>query len=139
MTEERVLGINGLGRIGKLSVWHHVARRYFSHLVVNVGREVGRDLEAVCGVIEKDSTYGSMHRFLFGVDAEPCVRIADRDAGRLRVAGVPVTVLQQARSPRDVDWRGHGARVVVDATGAFDDPTRPADDPHRRARPPDDE
>ena len=77
-TSGPVLGINGLGRIGKLSLWHHVARKYFSRIVANPGRQVGRDLETVCGVIEKDSTYGSMHRFLFGVNAEPCVRIVDR-------------------------------------------------------------
>jgi len=123
------LGINGLGRIGKLTVWHHVARRRFARLVVNLGRPVGRDLEAVCGVIENDSTYGSMHRFLFGVAAAPCVRIADRERGVLEVAGVPVTVLQESRDPRGVDWRGHGVRLVVDATGAFDDPARPADAP----------
>jgi glyceraldehyde 3-phosphate dehydrogenase (phosphorylating) len=131
---EPALGINGLGRIGKLTVWHHVARRSFGRLVVNVGREVGRDLEAVCGVIEKDSTYGSMHRFLFGVDAAPCVRIVDRATRRLEVAGTPVTVLQQARNPREIGWREHGVRVVVDATGAFDDPTRDADDPRGSLR-----
>ncbi len=126
---EDALGINGLGRIGKLTVWHHVARRHFPALVVNVGREVGRGLEAVCGAIEKDSTYGAMHRFLFGVGAEPCVRIVDRDAGLLDVAGVPVTVLQESRNPHDIDWKRHGVRVVVDATGAFNDPARPADLP----------
>ncbi len=123
------LGINSLGRIGKLTLWHHAARKYFSRIVVNVGRPVGRDLEAVCGVIEKDSTYGSMHRFLFGVNAEPCVRIVDREKGLLEVAGIPVTVLQEARNPREVGWRRHGVRVVVDATGAFNDPTRPLDYP----------
>jgi glyceraldehyde 3-phosphate dehydrogenase len=35
------LGINGLGRIGKLTLWHHVGRKYFSELVVNIGREAG--------------------------------------------------------------------------------------------------
>ena len=134
MDEDRVLGINGLGRIGKLSVWHHAARKYFSRLVVNVGREVGRDLEAVCGAIEKDSTYGSIHRFLFGVNAEPCVRIVDRGASRLEVAGVPVSVLQQARNPREIGWREHGARLVVDATGAFNDPDRASDDPRGSMR-----
>jgi glyceraldehyde 3-phosphate dehydrogenase len=123
----RVLGINGLGRIGKLSVWHHAERKYFSQLVVNLGREVGTDLDAVCGVIEKDSTYGSMHRFLFGVGAEPCVRIVDRERGLLEVAGVPVRVLQKARNPREIGWREHGARVVVDSTGAFGDPTLPVE------------
>jgi glyceraldehyde 3-phosphate dehydrogenase len=126
---DEALGINGLGRIGKLSVWHHVARKYFARLVVNLGREVGRDLDAVCGVIEKDSTYGSMHRFLFGVNAEPCVRILDRERHLLEVAGVPVEILQTARNPRDIGWRRNGVRLVVDTTGAFDDPTHPVDHP----------
>jgi len=125
---ERSLGINSLGRIGKLSLWHHVERKYFGRIVVNLGRPVGRDLEAVCQTIEKDSTYGSMHRFLFGVNAAPCIRIADRAEGLLDVAGTPVRILQEARNPSDIGWRDHGARVVVDCTGAFDDPTRPADD-----------
>jgi glyceraldehyde 3-phosphate dehydrogenase len=128
-TNGAALGINGLGRIGKLLVWHHVARGHFSRLVVNVGREVGRGLDAVCGVIEHDSTYGAMHRFLFGVGAEPCIRIVDEASGLIEVAGVPVTVLQQARNPSEIGWRDHGVRVVIDATGAFDDPTRPADHP----------
>jgi len=123
------LGINGLGRIGKLLIWHHVARKDVSRLVVNLGRQVGRSLDAVCGVIEQDSTYGPMHRFLFGVNAEPCVRLVDHEAGLLDVGGVPVTVLQAARNPRDIGWHHHGVRVVVDATGAFDDPTLPADHP----------
>jgi glyceraldehyde 3-phosphate dehydrogenase len=126
---ERPLGVNGLGRIGKLTVWHHVARKHFRGLVVNLGRPVGRDLEAICGVIEKDSSYGSMHRFLFGVGAEPCVRIVDRDAALLDVAGVPVTVLRAARNPGDIGWREHGVRTVVDTTGAFNDPTHPTDHP----------
>jgi glyceraldehyde 3-phosphate dehydrogenase len=120
-----VLGINGLGRIGKLTLWHHVARKYFSGLVVNLGREVGTGLEAVCGAIERDSTYGSMHRFLFGVDAEPCVRIMDRDASLLEIAGMPVTILTEARNPAEIAWRANGARIVVDTTGAFGDPSRP--------------
>jgi glyceraldehyde 3-phosphate dehydrogenase len=131
-SEERTdgtLGINGLGRIGKLSLWHHVARKYFSRAVANVGRQVGRDLEALCGVIEKDSTYGSMHRFLFGVNAAPCIRIVDREKRLLDVGGMPVTILQTARNPKDIAWRDHGVRIVVDSTGAFNDPTRPIDHP----------
>jgi glyceraldehyde 3-phosphate dehydrogenase len=123
------LGVNGLGRIGKLTVWHHAARKHYSRLVVNVGRDVGKGLEAVCSVIETDTTYGPMHRFLYGVSAQPCITIIDRDAGLIDVAGTPVTILGAARNPRDLDWRSHGVRVVVDTTGAFDDPTRPVDHP----------
>ena len=126
---EDALGINGLGRIGKLSVWHHVARRHFPSLVVNIGREVGTGLDAVCAAIERDSTYGTMHRFLFGVGAQPAVHIVDADAGLLDVAGTPVTILREARNPQDIDWKRHGVRVVVDATGVFRDPALPADHP----------
>ncbi len=128
-TRSDCLGINGLGRIGKLTLWHHVARRHFPGIVVNVGRDVGQGIEAVCGAIERDSTYGAMHRFLFGVNADPCVRIVDAERGLLDVAGVPVTVLREARNPRDIDWKQHDVRVVVDTTGVFNDPTRIADDP----------
>ena len=128
------LGINGLGRIGKLTVWHHVARGHFERLVVNLGREAGTGLEAVCGVIENDSTYGSIHRFLHGIDAAPCVTIVDRETGLLDVAGVPVTVLRTARNPKDIDWRGQRVRLVVDTTGAFDDPAAAVDSPRGSLR-----
>ncbi|MHC4548555.1 MAG: glyceraldehyde 3-phosphate dehydrogenase NAD-binding domain-containing protein [Planctomycetota bacterium] len=131
---DAALGINGLGRIGKLTLWHHVARRHFSRFVVNLGREVGQNLEAVCSVIEKDSTYGSMHRFLFGANADPCIRIVDREKRVLEVGGLPVTVLQQARNPQDIAWREHGVRLVADTTGAFKDPTVPADNPRGALR-----
>ena len=126
---EEVLGINGCGRTGKLTLWHHVARKYFSGIVVNFGREVGTNLEAVCGLIEKDSNYGSLHRFLYGVHAEPCVKILDCEKNLLEVAGVPVIILMSARNPKEISWRHHGVRIVVDATGAFNDPTRPVGHP----------
>ncbi len=126
---EEALGINGCGRTGKLTLWHHVARKYFSSIAVNFGREVGTNLEAVCSLIEKDSNYGSLHRFLFGVNAEPCVKIVDRGKNLLEVAGVPVSILQSTRNPKDIGWREYGVRIVVDATGAFNDPTRPVGHP----------
>lgn len=128
-TGDDALGINSLGRIGKLLLWHHVERGHFRRVVVNLGREVGRNLEAVCDIIERDSTYGAMHRFLRGVNAAPCIRIVDRERRILDVGGVQVTVLQTARNPKDIAWRDHGVRLVVDATGAFDDPTRPLEHP----------
>ena len=41
------LGINGLGRIGKLTLWHHVARKYFDELIVNVGSSVPGIIETL--------------------------------------------------------------------------------------------
>ena len=41
------IGINGLGRIGKLTLWHHVGRRYFNEIVINIGRQAGTSLADV--------------------------------------------------------------------------------------------
>jgi len=60
------LGINGLGRIGKLSLWSHVSRKHFSELVVNIGRNVGNNLDDLVSSIERDSTYGRLRSYLHG-------------------------------------------------------------------------
>ena len=62
----RKLGINGLGRIGKLTAWHHIARKYFDEIVINIGRKAGTSLNDIAHYIECDSTYGLLHGFLYG-------------------------------------------------------------------------
>ena len=59
MSAPRTLGINGLGRIGKLTLWYHLGHDDFDRFVVNVGRPVGTSLESVVEYIAKDSTYGA--------------------------------------------------------------------------------
>jgi glyceraldehyde 3-phosphate dehydrogenase len=118
-----VLGVNGLGRIGKLTLWHHVSRKYFKEIVINQGREVGQGLFAIAQLIEKDATYGLLHRFLYGIKAEPVIKIIDEKNGKLLIDGMPVTVLREARNPKDIPWRDYGVEVVVDCTGKFGDPT----------------
>jgi len=123
-----VLGINGLGRIGKLTLWHHVGRKYFKEFVVNQGREIGKGLHAVAEMIEKDSTYGSLHKFLYGVRAKRLIQIVDENKGKLLIDGMPVTVLRESRNPNEIPWRDYGIDVVVECTGKFGDPTVPVDD-----------
>lgn len=118
-----VLGINGLGRIGKLTLWHQVARKYFEEIVVNQGRDIGMGMSAVAQSIEKDSTYGLMHTFLHGISAPPCIKITDDKEGKLLIDGIPVTVLRKARNPKDIPWRDYGVEVVAECTGQFLDPT----------------
>ena len=123
------LGINGLGRIAKLSIWHHVDRRYFSELVVNIGREVGNSLEDLAHFLENDSTYGHLHNYLYGCRARRVIEDLNEKEGSMRINGIKTTILRKDRSPANIGWREHGVEVVVDATGAFLDPTVPADDP----------
>ncbi|KQC09001.1 MAG: glyceraldehyde-3-phosphate dehydrogenase [Smithella sp. SDB] len=122
-----VLGINSLGRIGKLSLWHHIGRKYFKEIIVNLGREAGTGLDAIAQVIEKDATYGLLHRFLYGMKAESIVKITDEKKGKMLIDGIPVTVLREARNPADIPWRQYGADIVLDCTGKFKDPTIASD------------
>jgi glyceraldehyde 3-phosphate dehydrogenase len=122
-----VLGINSLGRIGKLTLWHHIGRKYFKEIFVNLGREAGTGLDSIAQAIEKDSTYGPMHKFLYGIKAERLIQVVDDKQGKLLIDGIPVTILREVRNPADIPWRQYGVEVVVDCTGKFKDPTVASD------------
>ena len=123
------IGINGLGRIGKLSLWHHVARKYFSEIIVNMGRTVGISIADLAHYIERDSTYGSLHTFLHGYDAEPVIKDLDDKNGTMVINDVPVKILRTARNPVEIGWNKYDVKIVVDTTGQFKDPTTTADHP----------
>jgi glyceraldehyde 3-phosphate dehydrogenase len=121
------LGINGLGRIGKLSIWQHVGRKSFSEIMVNIGRMVGTGLEDVARFIEKDSTYGTVHNYLYGYKAGRLIEDLDEKTGSMVINGVPVTILREVRDPKEIPWKSYGVDVVVESTGRFTDPLLPAD------------
>ena len=124
LSEKRpILGINGLGRIGKLTLWHHIGRRHFSGIVVNIGRKVGTRLQDIALYIEKDSTYGALHTYLHGYKAGRVITELNEEKGSMLIDGIPVTVLRETRNPKDIPWREHGVKLVVDATGKYTDPT----------------
>lgn len=121
------LGINGMGRIGKLTLWHHVARKHFDGIVVNMGRRVGTTIGDLAHYIERDSTYGSLHSYLYGHRAERVITDLDDEKGTMKIDGVPVRFLRDARNPVDIPWDEHDIKITVDTTGQFLDPTLPAD------------
>ncbi len=127
--KQGALGINGLGRIAKLSIWQHIGRKNFSGIVVNIGRQVGTSLEDVAGFIEKDSSYGTLHNYIGGFKANRIIENLDEKSGSMVIDGVRVTVLREARNPKDIPWKAHGVDVVVESTGQFLDPTLPPDAP----------
>lgn len=126
-TSPMKLGINGLGRIGKLSVWHHVSRKFFSELVINVGREIGQGLHDIASCIERDSNYGHIGAYLYGHKCPRVIENLNESQGTMTIDGVPVKILRESRDPRGIDWAGNDVRLVVDTTGVFRDPAVPAD------------
>ncbi len=121
------LGINGFGRIGKLTLWHHIGRKYFRELVVNIGREAGGSLADVAHYLERDSTYGSLRGYLYGFQAKEVIEEIDEATGIMQIDGVRVRFLRSDRNPRQIAWREHDVSLVVDTTGQFLDPTLPPD------------
>ncbi len=124
LRNKKLLGINGLGRIGKLLLWNQIHLRHFDGIIVNCGREVGKDLDDLIQVMETDSTYGNIHKFLFGmVGRKAEIKVLDAEKPIIEIEGIPVKVLRQARDPKDINWLNEGVRIVVDCTGNFVDPT----------------
>ena len=129
MSVPRTLGINGLGRIGKLTLWYHLGHDDFDRFVVNVGRPVGTSLQSIAEYISKDSTYGALHRFLHGYQGKRDVQVVDEAKGIIRAHGKEIVFLREVRNPKDIPWREYGVVVVVDCTGKFRDPHTDAEDP----------
>ncbi len=123
------LGINGFGRIGKLTAWHHINRRYFDEIVINIGRNVGSGIEDIAHYMERDSTYGWLANYLHGCNAKPVISELSEEKGSMFVDGVKIKFLREARNPADIKWKENGVSIVVDTTGQFLDPTQLADHP----------
>ncbi len=123
----KTLGVNGFGRIGKLTVWHHIARKHFQEIVVNIGREAGQSIADIAHYIERDSSYGMLHNYLYGHRAEPAITAVDETANTLTIDGLTVRFLKRHRNPATIEWRDHNVALVVDTTGRFLDPSQPGD------------
>ncbi|MDJ0804223.1 MAG: glyceraldehyde 3-phosphate dehydrogenase NAD-binding domain-containing protein [Desulfobacterales bacterium] len=125
----KTLGVNGFGRIGKLTVWHHIARKYFQEIVVNIGREAGQSMADIAHYLERDSSYGLLQHYLYGHQAQPVITAVDEAANSLNVDGITLRFLKDHRQPAEIQWRAHNVTLVVDTTGRFLDPTLRGNDP----------
>lgn len=126
LKNKRMLGINGIGRIGKLTLWNHLNLKHFDGIIINVGRELGKHPHDIIHYLTTDSTYGSLDRFLYGHTGKTCAVNAFED-NLFEFDGIQVKVLTEDRNPRDIPWGREGVRLVIDCTGVFLDPTLPAD------------
>lgn len=126
-SEGRKLGVNGFGRIGKLTLWHHVGRKFFDEIIVNIGRQPGTGLADIAHYLERDSTYGWLHGYLHGHFGQPVIEDLNEKDGTMTVDGVRVRFLRTHRNPVEIGWRDYDVRLVVDTTGKFLDPTMDAD------------
>jgi len=83
----------------------------------------------VARFIEKDSTYGTLHNYLYGYKSGRLIEKLDEKTGSMVIHGIKVTILREARNPKDIPWKSYGVDVVIESTGQFLDPTLPPDAP----------
>lgn len=130
MKSKRLLGINSLGRIGKLTLWNQLSTKDFDGIVVNVGREVGKSTDDLLQVLETDTTYGQLSKFLNGVKGGgPISKVIDAEKLLFEIDGMPVKILRSERNPSGIPWREEGVQLVIDCTGQFLDPAAAPDAP----------
>ncbi|NLP31386.1 MAG: glyceraldehyde-3-phosphate dehydrogenase [Clostridiales bacterium] len=130
LKNKKILGINGSGRIGKLTLWNQLSLKHFDGIVINAGREVGRNIDDIIQYFTVDSTYGPLDKFLYGYSGKGCdIKVIDSEDAHFEIDGMSIKVLKKARNPKDIDWAKEGVRLVVDCTGTFLDPTLPVDYP----------
>ncbi|HOY31642.1 MAG TPA: glyceraldehyde 3-phosphate dehydrogenase NAD-binding domain-containing protein [Bacteroidales bacterium] len=124
------LGINSLGRIGKLTLWNQLVTRHFDGIVINLGRKTGKKIEDLVQALGTDSTYGDLGNFLYGQKSRrDLINIVDSEQYLFDIDGMPVKVLTEERNPAAVPWKKEQVQIVVDCTGQFTDPTLAPDSP----------
>lgn len=116
------VGINGIGRIGKLVTWIMSTKEDLEEIVISTGRKTGKTLDDLATYLSYDSTYGPYARFLFGFRKEKAIEIKNDE---LYLNGKRLVWLNESkyRAPGSIPWSKYGVEVVFDTTGKMTDPT----------------
>jgi glyceraldehyde 3-phosphate dehydrogenase len=103
------IGINGFGRIGRLSLRTILARHPGEVEVVAINDLT--DTRTNAHLFKHDSTYGDFHGQV------------DHDEKTIHVNGTGITVFAE-RDPGAIPWDSQGVDVVLECTGLFTDATK---------------
>jgi glyceraldehyde 3-phosphate dehydrogenase len=103
------IGINGFGRIGRLTLRTLLQRHKDSLDVVAVNDMT--DLETNAHLFQYDSTYGPFSGSL------------ETGEGVLKVDGWNISILNQ-KDPSKLPWKNLGVDIVIESTGVFTDATK---------------
>jgi len=116
------VGVNGIGRIGKLLVWILTARKEQDRLMISTGREIGTSLDDLATYLSYDSTYGTYEKFLFGFQSKNKVEIKNNT---LYLNGIEIVWMNdpKCRVPGNIPWSQYGVELVFETTGKMTDPT----------------
>lgn len=128
ISNKKLIGINSLGRIGKLVLWNFLNSKDYDGIVINLGRETGKKPEDILDFLSTDSTYGSLSLFLYGQTGRKTLfKVMDASSGMYEMEGIPVKILFRERNPKNINWSAEDVPIVIDCSGQFTDPAAPVD------------
>ncbi len=115
MSQKIRVGINGLGRIGRVTVrsWYELYRDQIEIAAINTSGSM--EVNGWAHLLKYDSIYG---RFPAKVDSgEPK---GAREIGQIALTDFQIPVLAE-RDPSRIIWKNYDVDVVLECTGAFTD------------------
>ncbi len=113
------IGINGFGRIGRLTF--RTINKYQKDTLEVVAINDLTNTRTNAHLLKWDSTYG------------PYLGKVAADEGAIIIDGKETKVLSE-RDPANIPWRDHGADIVIESTGLFTDATKAAAHLHGGAK-----
>ncbi|MAG14996.1 MAG: type I glyceraldehyde-3-phosphate dehydrogenase [Dehalococcoidales bacterium] len=113
------VGINGFGRIGRLTF--RTINQYQKEKLEVVAINDLTDTRTNAHLLKWDSTYG------------PYLGKVAAGEGAIIIDGKETKVLSE-RDPANIPWRDHGADIVIESTGLFTDATKAAAHLHGGAK-----
>jgi glyceraldehyde 3-phosphate dehydrogenase len=105
------IGINGFGRIGRLTL--RTINQYYSGKLEVVAVNDLTDVKTNAHLLKWDSTYGAYPGTVEATD------------DMIKVDGKEIKVLSE-REPASINWSDYGVEIVIESTGRFTDATKAA-------------
>lgn len=120
MSDQRIFGINGFGRIGRTAfrVWWNRHRDALNLRVVNTSGSM--EIEEWAHLIKYDSNYGTFLEPIRVERHQSRKDVTDENSvlGLLRIGDREVVITAQ-RDPAKIPWGSHAVDVVIESTGVF--------------------
>lgn len=111
MAEKVQIGINGFGRIGRITC-RVIMEQYSEWLEVAAINDIA-PVEFNAALLKYDTNYGKFPKDI-------SARVGAGGEAWLVVDGKEIRVYQQ-RNPADIPWHHHGVDIVIESTGLFTD------------------
>lgn len=114
------VGINGFGRIGRLSFRIAVLKHLQELEIAAINTSGSMNTSGWAYLVNHDTSYGTFSKNVVAEEIKKSEEATDEDPliGYLHVEGLKVPVLAQ-KEPSKIPWGKYGVDIVIESTGRF--------------------